>query len=919
MRRFLAAYVVLMLGVLALSAQGIPFIRNYMATEYKGHNQNFDIITGSDGTVYVANFEGLLYYDNASWHMLHTPGVSRITAVFRDSKGTIWTGGYNYIGHLKTKDNGQLALHTINEAKDFRGEVQWIWEKSGAIYFLVSDKKIYAVRNNNVIWAAGEQLPQSGYSVLGTEQHVNQVQQIENGLKAVATNGQGIIIIDSKGNELFRVTEENGLCSNNVSHIAYNGHGMLWGATDNGVFCMAFPSVYTHFTSREGLRGEVLSIGILGSDVFVGTQRGLYHLKGKRFDSVEGINHACWQLVQQNNTLLAATANGVYRVDKSNRAVQLTTNNTLSLMVDGDAYYSGESDGVFIYDGSRRLICDVDKVVKIMRDASGSIWLQNLYGSIWHDQGGHGFTTVKVSDDADEMATLVPYDDKELLIVTVSEESPLRYPLYSYRDAKGLLWLTDNKGKNVYAMKDGMTDVKMTKLVSPLANNFVRSILHDGDRIWIGGDKGLNLVNTTMIDPSQKVRQRLIIRSFTIHGDSVVWGGYGKMPEMLPTLSSNDRHITIDYSVDFPSLLQHTRYRHRLNGGAWSPWEYDTYEEYPSLTYGSYTFEVQARDAYGRETDIVAVNFQISHPIYMRWYMVVLYIILLAAIVYGLFRLRLHQLERDKIRLENVIKERSAEVVRLEKQASVGKLTQGLIDRILNPLNYINNFAKLSEGLVKDLRANVEDEQERMNPDNYEDTLEVLDMLKSNMEKVGEHGANTTRTLKAMEELLKDRSGSMKPLSLTALITQDEEMLRKYFEKDIARYGISITFSVPAEEIRINGNSEQLSKTFMSILANAVYAVCKKAQRMQFSPEISLTVTKHHREVILRFHDNGIGIEQTIIDKIFDPFFTTKTTGEASGVGLYLSREIAQNHGGDITVRSEKDVQTELTVTLPTL
>jgi signal transduction histidine kinase len=50
------------------------------------------------------------------------------------------------------------------------------------------------------------------------------------------------------------------------------------------------------------------------------------------------------------------------------------------------------------------------------------------------------------------------------------------------------------------------------------------------------------------------------------------------------------------------------------------------------------------------------------------------------------------------------------------------------------------------------------------------------------------------------------------------------------------------------------------------------------------------------------------------LDKVFDPFFTTKPTGEASGVGLYLSREIIQNHHGDISVKSKKDEFTELTV-----
>ena len=104
----------------------------------------------------------------------------------------------------------------------------------------------------------------------------------------------------------------------------------------------------------------------------------------------------------------------------------------------------------------------------------------------------------------------------------------------------------------------------------------------------------------------------------------------------------------------------------------------------------------------------------------------------------------------------------------------------------------------------------------------------------------------------------------------------------------------------------------------MSMLGNAVYAIVKKALRETFEPTITLRVTQNEQAVIITIRDNGVGIEETIIDKIFDPFFTTKTTGEASGVGLYLSREIIQNHGGDITVTSEKDKYTEFIITLPT-
>jgi signal transduction histidine kinase len=297
--------------------------------------------------------------------------------------------------------------------------------------------------------------------------------------------------------------------------------------------------------------------------------------------------------------------------------------------------------------------------------------------------------------------------------------------------------------------------------------------------------------------------------------------------------------------------------------------------------------------------------------------MYVLYFLLMLLIFYALFRLRLQRLEKDKIRLEKLVQDRTAEVVRLEKMATAGKLTQGLIDRILNPLNYINNFSKLSEGLIKDVKANIEDEKENMDEENYEDTLDVLDMLTGNLQKVSEHGQNTTRTLKAMEELLKDRSGGIVPMDFTAVIKQDEKMLHEYYKKEIDEQKIKVVFDYPDEQIQIDGNPEQLSKTIMSLLANAIYAVSKKAAKTSFTPEISLKVTKAGDGVTVSVHDNGIGIEETILDKLFDPFFTTKTTSEAAGVGLYLSREIVQNHGGDIIVKSVKDEYSEFTFTLP--
>ena len=171
-------------------------------------------------------------------------------------------------------------------------------------------------------------------------------------------------------------------------------------------------------------------------------------------------------------------------------------------------------------------------------------------------------------------------------------------------------------------------------------------------------------------------------------------------------------------------------------------------------------------------------------------------------------------------------------------------------------------------------------------------------------------------------------------MSLIDMLKQIEQSLHKYFEKEIADNHISTPFSLPAEcNLHIKGNADLLSMTVMSLLRNALYAVIKKKQRIEelaanghqttdpgqetYQPEVRLSLNIDNGKAIVTVHDNGIGIESAIIDRIFDPFFTTKTTGEASGVGLYISREIVQNHGGDIVVSSVKGSFTEFNITLP--
>lgn len=313
-RRTLLTWLFLTCILLGAGAQGVPFYHNISAATYKAHNQNFDIEFDNDGILYVANFEGLLYYDNSKWNLLYTPALTRVTVLLKDSKGKVWAGGYNFFGYVKAGKNGILELKSLDEQHEIKGEVQDIWESHGDIYFAVSNGKTYTAKQNKVYQTADVLPIPYDYTPVINNATVNWREDIGNGMTAVATESEGLVIINSSGNILYQLKEENGLCSDNIASLAYNKHGLLWGATDNGLFVVQVPSPYSHFSQDQGLRGEVLSLAKINEQIYAGTSNGLFRRDRHSFVHIEKVNYACWQLINYEGGLLAATSNGVYKI-----------------------------------------------------------------------------------------------------------------------------------------------------------------------------------------------------------------------------------------------------------------------------------------------------------------------------------------------------------------------------------------------------------------------------------------------------------------------------------------------------------------------------------------------------------------------------------------------------------------------------
>ena len=882
------------LSVTDSSAQGLPLIRNYTASEYGGHNRCFDIEIGDDGTVFVANFEGLLYYDRSRWRIIHTPNISRITVVYRAGDNTIWVGGYNFLARLQKRTNGELYMEQVGKDGQFKGEVLEISEEGGSLQFVVSDNYLYEVRST-----AGHSAPtvvrkqhlNTDFSinvdadVISLEalkrgekevilEDITETAVLDGGLQVKVKKDQGLIIADSLGHDLYRITEADGLCSNQVAYVAYDGHGMLWGATLHGIFSIELPSVYSYFLAKDGLAGEVQTIMAFDGKMYVGGTNGLFAIQSHQLRHIPEISNICWTLCHYHDCLLAATSSGIYKITQGGSIVRMTSNSTTALFVDGDRIYAGESGGLWVYNaaGQRQRVNDLPRVTQIGKDAQGRLWCSNVNGER------------RLIDGADEKATETIPDMAEDLLKDL--------PDY---------------------------------LLKPVSGFEMTAQYRDGSQIWIGGDEIVAVIDTAKSHLARLTDCRTIrFRSVVMGNDSVLWGGYGDMPARLPKLGSDEGHLHFFYALDYTPLSGSTMYRYRLNQNQWSAWSDRQDVEFLNLSYGSFTLSVQALLANGQLSEVACIEFSIAYPLLMRWYMVMLYFIFFIYVVYLLFRYRLKRLQKDKVKLEKIVEERTAdlraaqhELIRQEKMATVGKLTEGLVDRILNPMNYIINFSKMSNDLLKDLREDIELNKDVIDKDDYVDAQDVLGMLGENLQSVEQYGKNTTRILKAMEEMLKDRTGGYTDMDLLPVLQQSEQMLNSYYAKEKDQYHLNTVFTLPAEAMPLHGNPTLLSKTVMGLLGNAVYAVVKKVQKASFLPEITLSATITDSHYIVKVHDNGTGIEEKSLGKIFDPFFTTKTTEEAAGVGLYLSREIIQNHGGDISVASVKEEFTEFTITLP--
>ncbi|UWU69759.1 GAF domain-containing protein [Bradyrhizobium sp. NC92] len=258
-------------------------------------------------------------------------------------------------------------------------------------------------------------------------------------------------------------------------------------------------------------------------------------------------------------------------------------------------------------------------------------------------------------------------------------------------------------------------------------------------------------------------------------------------------------------------------------------------------------------------------------------------------------------------------------LVQTEKLASLGQLTAGIAHEIKNPLNFVNNFATLSAALTEELN-------EALKPAELADKIrtevdELTALLKSNLEKVVQHGKRADSIVKNMLLHSREGPGERRLVDINALVQESLNLAYHGARAEKSDFNITLTQNLDPDAGEIEVYPQEITRALLNVISNGFYAATRRKSEAgdeTFEPVLSATTNNLDDKVEIRIRDNGTGIPIEVKKKMFNPFFTTKPAGEGTGLGLSMTHDIiVKQHGGTIDVQSELGVFTELIITLP--
>ena len=237
--------------------------------------------------------------------------------------------------------------------------------------------------------------------------------------------------------------------------------------------------------------------------------------------------------------------------------------------------------------------------------------------------------------------------------------------------------------------------------------------------------------------------------------------------------------------------------------------------------------------------------------------------------------------------LAQQVNERSRQLVRSERLASVGFLAAGVAHEINNPLASIAFCSEALEARLESLSrylkvGNRASEEQEI----FTKYLKMIQEEAFRCKNITERLLEFSRTGEPRRDPTDMRSLVQAVLDVTQHLTNHKSK--------------QIQLEVPPERAgRISAcvNGEEIKSVVLNLVVNAL-------ESMDDGGRLTIRLSQRDGTTELRFTDNGCGMSQEVQENIFEPFYTRSRTGKGTGLGLTISHLIISQHGGEIEATS---------------
>jgi signal transduction histidine kinase len=227
-----------------------------------------------------------------------------------------------------------------------------------------------------------------------------------------------------------------------------------------------------------------------------------------------------------------------------------------------------------------------------------------------------------------------------------------------------------------------------------------------------------------------------------------------------------------------------------------------------------------------------------------------------------------------------------------ERLASLGQASAEFVHDLGNPLTIVWGYVQL---LAKKL------ERSEAGGEKSASTKE-LDIIEQNVRLCRE-------LLTMWQSYGSVEASPPKPISVSGILRE----VIKGANAVAAQSGLELQANICDEECLLMGDAVQINRAIQNVIINAIQASADKKGPVQ------IECTRKEFYVDIRVEDSGSGIDPAQISKIFDPYFTTKQNKSGTGLGLYITKKVVEDHSGSIKVDSTPGVGTVFIIRLPLL